>query len=151
VAKSGQKELVVTSGQPGVLYVSGLPVEKNIFDGLRRKLVTITGAFATLHGCTGKVQVLEKSSCVLDLPRGSVDYVFTDPPFGGNIPYAEVSFLNEAWLGRYTERTDEIIVSDSQHKTTGEYQRLLTTALSELRRVLKGDGKATLVFHSSSA
>ena len=30
VAKSGQKNLVVTSAQPGVLYVSGLPVEKNL-------------------------------------------------------------------------------------------------------------------------
>src|SRR3546814_20198956 len=45
VAKSGQKDLVVTSAQPGVLYVSGLPVEKNFFAGLRRKLTTIAQAF----------------------------------------------------------------------------------------------------------
>ena len=47
--------------------------------------------------------------------------MFTDPPFGGNIPYAEVNFINEAWLGRLTNRADEVIISDSQGKTSVEY------------------------------
>ncbi len=151
VAKSGQKDLVVTSAQPGVLYVSGLPVEKNLFVGLRRKLSTIASAFAIIHGRKGRVSVHQQSSCSVDLPDHSVDYVFTDPPFGGNIPYAEISFLNEAWLGNYTERTEEIIVSSAQDKTVAKYQNLLKTALTEVRRILKPAGKATLVFHSASA
>src|SRR3546814_2098421 len=80
VAKSGQKDLVVTSAQPGVLYVSGLPVEKNFFAGLRRKLTTIAQAFETIHGGSGKVEVVHGSSCAVALPSGSIDYVFTDPP-----------------------------------------------------------------------
>ena len=92
VAKSGQKDLVVTSAQPGVLYVSGLPVEKNLFSGLRRKLKTITNAFETVYGRKGRVEVRQKSSCQIDMPDNSIDYVFTDPPFGGNIPYAEIKF-----------------------------------------------------------
>lgn len=151
VAKSGQKDLVVTSAQPGVLYISGLPVEKNLFAGLQRKLKTIAEAFSVIRGRVGKVKVLQASSCAVDLPDGSIDYVFTDPPFGGNIPYAEISFINEAWLGNYTDRTDEIIVSNSQQKTLSEYRDLLTTALSEVRRILKPYGQATLVFHSASA
>ena len=151
VAKSAHKELIVTSAQPGVLYISGLPVEKNLFTGLRRKLSTIASAFAIIHGRKGRIRVHQRSSCSVDLPDHSVDYVFTDPPFGGNIPYAEISFLNEAWLGRYTERREEIVVSGAQGKTVTEYQELLRTALSELRRILKPDGKATLVFHSASA
>lgn len=151
VAKSGQKDLVVTSAQPGVLYISGLPVEKNLFAGLQRKLKTIAEAFSVINGRGGKVEVRQASSCAVDLPDGSVDYVFTDPPFGGNIPYAEISFINEAWLGDYTDRADEIIVSNSQQKTQTEYRDLLTTALSEVRRILKPHGQATLVFHSASA
>lgn len=151
VAKSGQKELVVTSAQPGVLYVSGLPVEKNLIAGLRRKLATIAKAFAVIRGREGRVEVHQKSSCRVDLPDRSIDYVFTDPPFAGNIPYAEISFINEAWLDRYTDRTDEAIVSNDQEKGLGEYQQLLTTALSEVRRILKNKGNATLVFHSASA
>lgn len=151
VAKSGQKDLVVTSAQPGVLYVSGLPVEKNLIAGLRRKLATIAKAFALIRGRAGRVEVHQKSSCRVDLPDRSIDYVFTDPPFGGNIPYAEINFLNEAWLDRYTDRGDEAIVSNDQEKGLAEYQELLTAALSEARRILKNKGKATLVFHSASA
>ena len=151
VAKSGQKDLVVTSAQPGVLYISGLPVEKNLIAGLRRKLSTIVNAFDLIHGRKGNVEVRQQSSCRVNLPDRKIDYVFTDPPFGGNIPYAEINFLNEAWLGCYTNRTDEVVVSVSQEKTLTDYQNLLTTALSEARRVLKPDGKITLVFHSASA
>ena len=151
VAKANQNELVVTSAQPGVLYVSGLPVEKNLLAGLRRKLATITTAFAAIHGRAGRVVVRQQSSGAVDLPDNSVDYVFTDPPFGGNIPYAEVNFINEAWLGRYTQRTDEAIISPSQNKRVADYQRLLTQSFAEMRRVLKPGGKATLAFHSSSA
>ncbi len=151
VAKSGQKELVVTGAQPGVLYVSGLPVEKNLFRGLRRKLATIASAFRLIHGRKGRVEVRQQSSCQVNRPARSIDYVFTDPPFGGNIPYAELNFINEAWLGRYTDRTDEAIVSNSQSKTLADYQDLLTKAFSEARRLLKPSGKATVVFHSASA
>jgi len=151
VAKSKQKDLVVTSAQPGVLYVSGLPVEKNLIAGLRRKLSTIAAAFAVVSGRKGRVEVHQRSSCKVDLPDGAIDYVFTDPPFGGNIPYAEISFLNEAWLNRFTDRTDEAIVSISQNKTLTDYQELLTAALSEVHRILKPRGSATLVFHSASA
>lgn len=151
VAKTGQKDLVVTSAQPGVLYVSGLPVEKNLFAGLRRKLKTIASAFDVTHGCKGRVQVHQASSCRVDLPDNSIDYVFTDPPFGGNIPYAEINFINEAWLSQYTDRTDEAIVSDSQEKTITHYQALLTKAFSEIHRILKPEGYATVVFHSASA
>ena len=107
VAKSGQPDLVVTSAQPGVLYVSGLAVEKNLIAGLRRKLSTITRAFELIHGRRSRVEVRQSSSCSVDLPSGSIDYAFTDPPFGGNIPYSEVNFLNEAWLELWRDNQDE--------------------------------------------
>jgi hypothetical protein len=151
VAKSGQRDLVITSAQPGVLYVSGLPVEKNLMSGLRRKLKTIDAAFATIRGRKGRIEVHQGSSCAVKLADGSIDYVFMDPPFGGNIPYAEINFINEAWLGRYTDRTEEAIVSADQEKTLADYQELLTAALSEVHRILKPGSKATLVFHSASA
>ena len=152
VAKSARRDdLVVTSAQPGVLYVSGLPVEKNVFRGLARKLSTIAKAFESIHGRAGQVAVHQKSSCVVDLPDRSIDYVFTDPPFGGNIPYSELSFLNEAWLGSFTDTAEEAIVNRAQRKPVAAYQELLTTALSEVRRILKPHARATLVFHSASA
>ncbi len=151
VAKSGHDDFVVTSAQPGVLYVSGLPVEKNLFDGLNRKLNTVSKAFDVIHGRKGNVEIRRSSSCQVALPDASIDYVFTDPPFGGNIPYAEVNFINEAWLGQYTDRAEEITVSDHQGKTSSEYTELLSRSLAEVERILKPNGKVTLVFHSASA
>lgn len=151
VAKSSQNDLVVTSGQPGVLYISGLPVEKNIFSGLRRKLTTIEKAFSVTFPKSGKVLVQNSSSCKLQLEDASVDYVFTDPPFGGNIPYAEVNFINEAWLETITDQKEEAIVSRSQGKSLDDYQDLLSKAIGELYRVLGPNGKATVVFHSATA
>lgn len=151
VAKKGQRDLVVTSAQPGVLYVSGLPVEKNVFAGLRRKLSIISRAFELIHGHGDMVRVHNASCLSVGLPTASVDYVFTDPPFAGNIPYAEVNFVNEAWLGQTTDQGEEAIVSNHQGKTVDDYQDMLLRALREVHRILRPDGKATVVFHSASA
>ncbi len=151
VAKQDQPELVLTSAQPGVLYISGLPVEKNVFHGLKRKIKTIRDAFAVIHGLEGEVEVRQGSSIRTNLAAGSVDYVFTDPPFGGNIPYSEVNFISEAWLGRFTRNRDEAVVSLAQSKGIDAYETLLTKAFREMRRILKPSGRATVVFHSTQS
>lgn len=151
VAKAGHDDLVVTSAQPGVLYVSGLPVEKNVFDGLRRKLRTIAAAFKIARPYVGLVDVRNSSSLSTHLRDRSIDYVFTDPPFGGNIPYAEVNFINEAWLGRLTQTREEVIVSRHQGKTIDDYGILLSRAFAEAYRVLRPQAAMTVIFHSSSA
>ncbi|HEY1903059.1 MAG TPA: DNA methyltransferase [Terracidiphilus sp.] len=151
VPKKAGLDLVITSSQPGVLYVSGLPVEKNLFAGLRRKLKTIHAAFTLTYRLDRSIQV-ERGSCLnTDLPDQSVDYVFTDPPFGGNIPYAEVNFINEAWLGECTNPQEEVTISRVQGKDASDYRALMTRAFLEIDRVLKKDGKATVIFHSSSS
>ncbi|KAA0214983.1 MAG: DNA methylase N-4/N-6 [Cyanobacteria bacterium CYA] len=151
VAKQGQRDLVTTSNQPGVLYISGLPVEKNVFDGLRRKITTIAQALECLRDAKGTVRVVKGSCTHTDLPDQSIDYVFTDPPFGGNIPYSEANFLSEAWLGRYTDTTPEAILSPAQGKGLSEYEDLLSAAFRELNRIMKPNAQATVVFHSTSA
>jgi hypothetical protein len=151
VAKRGQPNLVLTSAQPGVLYISGLPVEKNVLLGLRRKMTTLTEAFALLRDTDGEAQVRWADGTRTDLPDGSVDYVFTDPPFGGNIPYSEVNFLAETWLDRMTQPRGEAIVSPAQGKGLAEYEALLESSFREARRILKPDGHATVIFHSTQA
>lgn len=151
VAKRGQRDLVVTSSQAGVLYISGLPVEKNLFAGLKRKLTTIHTAFRATHRADRLVDVRNGSCLHTQLEEQSIDYVFTDPPFGGNIPYAEVNFINEAWIGRCTDSRDEVTISRVQGKGSGEYQLLMTAAFREVNRLLKKNGRTTVVFHSSSS
>jgi hypothetical protein len=151
VIKKSQKDFVLTGAQSGVLYVSSLPVEKNVFEGVRRKVETFKTAFATVAGSRSSVVVRNASSAKLDLEDKSVKYVFTDPPFGDYIPYAEINQLSEAWLGKVTNREEEIIMSAAQGKGVTEYGALMAQVFAEISRVLADDGKATVVFHSSKA
>lgn len=83
--------------------------------------------------------------------NNTIDFVFTDPPFGDFIPYAEVNQINELWLEKTTERENEIIISSSQNKGIKNYQAMLTKVFSEIRRVLKDSSYAAVVFHAAKA
>lgn len=151
VLKKGSNDFVITGAQSGVLYISGLPVEKNVFKGLRRKITTFYNAFKILHGLPRLADVRTASSTEMELPPESVDYLFTDPPFGGNIPYSEVNQINELWLNSTTDYRAEAIVSPGQRKGIEDYQRLLTDAFANARHAMRDDAEGTIVFHSSSA
>ena len=149
VAKKGQKEFVLTGAQSGVLYISGLPVEKNVLHGIERKAKVISNAFEIIYGSRSSVTVHQCSSESLPLASESVDYVFTDPPFGDYIPYAEINQINELWLGDVTARAEETVVSKSGGKDVEHYQASMTAVFREIERVLKPSGMATVVFHSA--
>lgn len=151
VAKHNSSDFVLTGAQSGVLYVSNLPVEKNILKGLQRKIKPFARAFAYVNGCTGHVEVVNQSSSKLQEDDGTISYVFTDPPFGDFIPYAEVNQINELWLDATTDRSDEAIISPSQDKDADTYGRMIMASLAEAKRVLKDEGLMTLAFHSSKA
>ncbi len=151
VLKKNQSDFVLTGAQPGVLYISSLPVEKNIILGLQRKIKTFTSAFKLVENSNSVVNTLWGSSSTLSIPDKSIDYVFTDPPFGDYIPYSELNFINEAWLNRITEKKEEAIISKSQKKGASDYELLLTSVFIEVNRVLKDNSHASVVFHSASA
>lgn len=151
VAKQNSSDFVLTGAQSGVLYVSNLPVEKNILKGLLRKVKPFARAFAYVNACTGHVEVVNQSSGKLREGDGTISYVFTDPPFGDFIPYAEVNQINELWLDATTDRSDEAIISPSQDKNADTYGHMIMASLAEAKRVLKNEGLMTLVFHSSKA
>lgn len=149
VLKKGQSDFVLTGSQSGVLYISGLPVEKNILEGVRRKSKALIDSFRILYGSCSQVVVHNASSEAMPLADHSIDYVFTDPPFGDYIPYAELNQINELWLGRTTDRSREVIVSPSQSKGVAEYGAMMCSVFKDVTRVLKPEGMATVVFHSA--
>ncbi len=151
VAKKKAKDFILTSAQSGVLYISKLPVEKNILLGLKRKVKPFAETYTMLQDCTGQVTVHNSSSARMRENDNSIDFVFTDPPFGDFIPYAEVNQINELWLNKVTRREDEIIISASQGKDVLTYQKLLTQVFSEINRVLKPAHDASIVFHAAKA
>ena len=151
VLKKNQSDFILTGAQPGVLYISSIPVEKNIIIGLQRKIETFSSAFEIVENSKSVVHSIWGSSSALAIPDKSVNYVFTDPPFGDYIPYSELNFINEVWLNRVTEKEEEAIISKSQQKGTTEYELLLTLVFSQVNRVLKDDSHASVIFHSASS
>lgn len=92
------------------------------------------------------------SAEALPLPDASVDYVFTDPPFGSNLFYADMALFQEGWLGSFTDHTLEVVIDrGARKKRDGDrYEQLLTAALRECRRILRPGGYTTMVFGNSS-
>lgn len=132
--------------------VPAIANEQNVFKTFERKAKTIGLYFRHAPQMAREVQVRTQSACHLDgINNCSIDYIFTDPPFGANINYSEMNFLWESWLGVHTDIAEEAIVSKTQGKGYAEYEDLLTAAFSEMRRVLKDNGWLNIVFHNSSA
>ena len=152
VAKSNSKDFVLTGAQPGVLYISSLPVEKNIHIGLERKLKTFTEALSLLDQSKSKAFFFNSSSTIMkEVDNHFIDYIFTDPPFGDFIPYSEINQINESWLGNITNTQDEVIINNSQGKNLEYYEKLMEAVFKRMSEILKDEGFCTLVFHSAKA
>ena len=95
--------------------------------------------------------ILSTGTCAdISVPDNSIDYIFTDPPFGFNFAYAELNFVIEAWHRVFTNVEPEAIVSEFQNKGVLEYQDLMRGAFAEYYRVLKPGHWITVVFSNSS-
>ena len=71
------------------------------------------------------------------LPPNSVDYIFTDPPYGGAVQYFELSTLWAAWLNMKIDYADEITINSQQKKDFDYYHKMLKSAFREMYQVLK--------------
>lgn len=129
-------------------YISPLPAQISPFYFLRTKLNDIL----KLRGNTSLSNVLSlNSATTLKLTDECVDYIFTDPPFGGNIMYSELNYLYEYWLRCFTNASPEAIVSPFYNKGLFEYQVLMERSFSENFRVLKKGKTMTVEFSNTSA
>lgn len=145
-----------TNVQTGTLYVSSLNYEWSVLSLFRRKVRDIHAYYAAHPSFPGEAEVVRESATVLaGVADNSVNYIFTDPPFGANIYYADCALLWESWLGEHTDPRDEILIHTKQRdrggNTLSDYERLMTQAFTRMREVLKPGHMASVVFHSSHA
>lgn len=132
----------------GTLYIGSQITESNIFEAYRNKVDKITNAFFTANK---NVAISVQSQTNISLEDNSIDYVFTDPPFGANIMYSELSFIWESWLTVKTNITDEAIINNTQSKKLRNYQQLMEESFKEYYRVLKPGRWITIEFSNSKA
>ena len=94
----------------GAYYVASQVVEASPWYILDGKLRRLTKPFSALNARQSNAIVTTGNCADLPIADNSVDYIFTDPPFGDNYPYAELNFLVEAWHRVFTDSNPEAIV-----------------------------------------
>lgn len=134
----------------GTLYIPSLVKELNIISQIEtalaqsKKLDSISD-FGDYAGNTGSTTNLS------NLSSDSIDYIFTDPPFGANLNYSELAVFWEAWLKVKTENVVEAIQNTAQNKNLDDYKRLIFRCFKEYNRVLKPGGWMSVVFSNTKA
>lgn len=133
----------------GVYYVPSMISEASPFTAYINKIKRIEAAFPAGFPTKENVFIETHSSSDSAIPENSIDYIFTDPPFGENIYYADLNFLVESWHRIITNAEPEAIVDRFKKKGLPEYQRLMQRCFEEYYRVLKPGRWMTVVFHNS--
>lgn len=135
----------------GVLYVPSLISEADPFKAYSNKLKRLLSAFKLKYAADGASIISTSSATKIMLPSESVDYVFTDPPFGENIYYADLNQIVESWYGVYSQVQSEAIIDRVRGKDLAHYQIVMRRSFAEYFRVLKPGRWMTVVFSNSRA
>lgn len=82
----------------------------------------------------------------------SVDFIITDPPYGGLVQYLDLSYLWLLWLKVYDKKYGNVDfngeITINKHCDIKSYEVRFTQALKQLHRVLKDEGKMVITFHN---
>lgn len=134
----------------GTLYVPSFNSDYNVIETYRSKFKTILNALSKLkYNVEDKIISTCSTTDISGLDDNTIDYIFTDPPFGSNLNYSELNFIWEAWLKVFTNNKPEAIINKVQNKGLVEYQELMTKCFEEYYRVLKPNRWITVEFHNS--
>ena len=133
----------------GVYYIPAQHSECSPWYVLANKLNRLERTFAS-PVAKAELSAVSVTDCgALPVRDRTVDYIFTDPPFGENIPYADLNYVVESWHGVTTSPTHEAAVDRAKGKNLFDYQHLMQKCFEEYRRVLKPGRWMTVVFHNS--
>ena len=97
-------------------------------------------------------KVLKNDAKALKIESESIDFIFTDPPYGDTVPYFEQSIIWNSWLKLTPDYDNEIVITNSKerNKNHSTYEKDINSAISEISRVLKTGKLFSLTYHSLS-
>lgn len=115
--------------------------------------------FSDLEQERGTHIVWTRSANTLEIPEESIDAVITDPPYGSNVQYGELSHYWLVWLRDELELSqtlfsldDEVLVNRKTHspgaKDYDDYFEGLKAIFTENFRVLKPGGVLVFTFNN---
>jgi hypothetical protein len=134
----------------GTLYIPSNQIEYSVVEMIGYRIDDVASYLSKRDRTTR--QLVETVSTTA--PSGSdncLDYIFLDPPFGGNLMYSELNFLWEAWLQVRTNNGPEAIENSAQRKTIDDYRHLMTSCFAAAYRRLKPGRWMTVEFSNTQA
>jgi len=127
-------------GQQGKLTIPSLQKEQNPFRLIADKAQDITQAWNLVPRNETCAITTGSATDLSMVPSSSVDYIFTDPPFGGNPFYADLNSIWEGWLRIATNDSVEAVVHRARTVNPTTLSRdggIMAASFSEAYRVLK--------------
>ena len=131
-------------------WIPSKPAERNVWELFEirfNRVIKIKEKLQTQ--LKGKVEIKEGTATKLtEIDSETIDYVYTDPPYGANIAYLDLSKMWIAWLNlnRKSRNEQEIIEGGSLGNSRAKYLELMGNAIKEIHRVLKPNKTFSLVF-----
>ncbi|MEK7991972.1 MAG: hypothetical protein VSS52_013255, partial [Thiotrichaceae bacterium] len=131
------------------------PIEIEIFKYFELRLKKILAAKREIQSkindkTIDRLQIVQDTATNLSfLKNESVDYIYTDPPYGKKIPYLDLSIMWNGWLDLPVTEQDyelEAIEGGEHEKTKTEYTNLIAKSIEEMYRVLKFERWMSFVF-----
>ena len=113
----------------------------------------------TLNGRRRAIALDCGNAVSMDLQENSLDAVFTDPPYFGNVQYAELMDFCHVWLRRLvdaptlgfdrttTRSPDELTGNDTQSRGLNQFAEGLAEAWSQMAKGLKPGAPLAFTYH----
>lgn len=131
----------------GTLYVASTTAEQNVIKVFKSKIEDIIIGKRNITSPSSIIQTI--SSTNTKNRKNTIQYVFIDPPFGGNLMYSELNYLREAWLKVFTNNQPEAIINNEQKKALIDYQFLMEGCFRDFYYLLESGRWMTVEFHNS--
>lgn len=142
--------------QSGTYYLPPLFRELHVWNAFEYKATQaikgITELNMSLEKFPGLIISTQSAAALDAISSNSIDYIFTDPPYGAKVQFAEANFVWELWHGFDTSWwEEEIIVNEPRQKSEEQWFDLMTKSLSEAYRVLKPGRIISICFHGDTS
>ncbi|MET1904595.1 DNA methyltransferase [Enterococcus faecalis] len=124
--------------------------ERNIFHCFNLRVRAIAKGKTELTLVNNSLIYLfnEDSNHMAFIDNESIDYIFTDPPYGESIAYLALSQFWNGWLDNTVDYDNEIIVDSYRGKNYTDYSERMLTTFKEMYRVLKNKHYLSFTFHN---
>lgn len=132
------------------LVLPPFPTEASLLEMIDMRLSSILKAKETIPNTYLNAEYVASADNIA-LKENTIDYIFTDPPFGANINYSELNSMPEPWLKVTTNNNREAIVNEVQGKNEYSYRDTMTACFAEYYRILKPGRWMTVEFSNTSA